>query len=162
MQPRPLNERLKIELDVIRRDLFRAAEALEPEAWDWAPQADMKSFRKLLLEIGALELMNLRVLQGGGSDDWGEAEGEVARRAGETGLPLQTLTDLRAETLTWLAAADDEQLRTPIPIPESWAHAFGGVTALEPEELVREIARHEYYHFAQIVTYRWLRGHNPY
>ena len=27
---------------------------------------------------------------------------------------------------------------------------------------IREIARHEYYHLGQMITYRWIQGHNPY
>jgi hypothetical protein len=33
---------------------------------------------------------------------------------------------------------------------------------LEPEEALRWIAMHEYYHLGQIITYRWSQGFSPF
>jgi len=32
---------------------------------------------------------------------------------------------------------------------------------VEPEELLRWVVRHEYYHLGQMITYQWQRGKNP-
>jgi uncharacterized damage-inducible protein DinB len=52
----------------------------------------------------------------------------------------------------------EEQLQTPIPLPPMWYQYFGGATVIEPEELVRWIAKHEYYHLGQLYTYLFLRA----
>ena len=42
------------------------------------------------------------------------------------------------------------------------ARLEGGGDTIEPEELVRWVCRHEYYHLGQIIIYRWMQGDNPY
>jgi hypothetical protein len=54
----------------------------------------------------------------------------------------------------------DYELAEAIPVPSGWA-PFVGDTTLEREELFRWLARHEYYHLGQIVTYRWIQGFDP-
>ena len=55
----------------------------------------------------------------------------------------------------------EESLQTPTPLPESWKQYFP-VADIEPEELIRWVCMHEYYHLGQIITYHWIRGDNPY
>jgi hypothetical protein len=71
------------------------------------------------------------------------------------------LEKVRAETLTYLRDCTEERLETPIPLPEAWYEYFGGARVIEPEELMRRVARHEYYHLGQLITYRWQRGNSP-
>jgi uncharacterized damage-inducible protein DinB len=74
---------------------------------------------------------------------------------------MKALDEIRADTLDYLKAASDEALTTPVGLPESWHQYFGG-PVVEPEELVRWIGMHEYYHMGQLIAYRWIRGDNPY
>jgi hypothetical protein len=46
-----------------------------------------------------------------------------------------------------------------VPVPKEWEVYWG--SAIEPEEVARWIARHEYYHLGQIISYRWILGDNP-
>jgi hypothetical protein len=55
-----------------------------------------------------------------------------------------------AETLGYLNACSEEQWQV------YWSDA------IEPEETVRWITRHEDYHLGQIISYRWLLGDDPY
>ena len=162
MPGRPLQERLKTELNLVRRQLRDEVQPLLPPEWDWCPKPDMKSFRQHLLEIGTTEIISLRWIKEQRLLAWEEAWQALQRHAeAETSL-LKALEVVRVETLDYLAASDEVQLHTPIPLPREWYGSFGGIEQIEPEELVREIARHEYYHLGQIITYRWLQGHNPY
>lgn len=78
----------------------------------------------------------------------------------ETAPILDGLARVRAATTRYLNGASDEQLRSPIAMPEEWHQYFG--PSVEPEELIRWVARHEYYHLGQLIIYRWLLGDNPY
>ena len=92
--------------------------------------------------------------------DWPQAEAAVGWTGNTADEALAALGCVRERTLTYLTASTEESLQTPIPMPEAWHQYFG--PTVEPEELVRWIARHEYYHLGQIITYRWMRGDNPY
>jgi len=162
MSTRPLNERLKIELDFIRSQLIEATEALTTADLDWAPAPDMKSFRKILIEIGVAEIISLRLMCDGTLTDWDIAWGDIEKAGVDAPSLMATLADIRSETIEYLASVGDDALSERITIPEQWAFAFGGTAEVEREELIREIAQHEYYHVGQIVTYRWAQGHNPY
>jgi len=162
MSPRPLNERLKIELDFIRSQLTEATEALTTADLDWAPTIDMKSYRKILIEIGVTEIISLRLMRNGTLTDWDIAWGDIEKAGVDAPSLMTALADIRSETIAYLAAAGDNAVIERITIPEQWAFAFGGTAEVEREELIREIARHEYYHVGQIVTYRWAQGHSPY
>lgn len=162
MPGRSHQERLKFELDVIRRELIQQVNALQREELDWRPQSDMKSFRQLLLEVGATELISLRLMRDQELLPWEAAWEKIERNTEECASLLKALEAVRTDTLSYLAVCDEERLQTPIPLPVEWCGAFGDVKEIEREELFREIARHEYYHLGQIITYRWLQGHNPY
>ncbi len=73
---------------------------------------------------------------------------------------LKDLEDIRRETLRYLDSLSDDDLHKPVEMPESW-HQYTG-PRLEPEEMIRWIARHEYYHLGQLIYNRWLLGYNPY
>jgi len=74
---------------------------------------------------------------------------------------LQVLERVRAQTLSYLNDCSEERIETPVPLLEAWHGYFGGPT-VEPEEIIRWVARHEYYHLGQIIIYRWMLGDNPY
>jgi hypothetical protein len=162
MPGRPHKERLMIELGTIRKELIEEAGAVPPEELDWMPRPDMKSYRNLLLEIGTTEMFSLHFLRDGILGDWDEDWQSIERGGNASGLLLSALESVRAETLDYLATCDEQRLQTPVLLPEEWRPSFGGIEEIEPEELFREIARHEYYHLGQIITYRWIQGHNPY
>jgi hypothetical protein len=73
---------------------------------------------------------------------------------------MQSLGTIRAETTQYLRGCSEDDLETPIAVAEDW-HQYMGAE-IEPEEFVRWICRHAYYHLGQIVSYRWIQGNDPY
>ena len=134
---------------------------MTPEEMDWAPGPEMKSCRALLQEMGTMERVCIRWLTEQKSLSWPETWESVAWPGSDPEAALASLDRVREETLGYLERTSEEQLQTPIPLPEGWEGYFGGPT-VEPEEMVRWIGRHEYYHLGQLITYRWIRGDNPY
>jgi uncharacterized damage-inducible protein DinB len=160
MQGRPHAERLRPELDAIRTELAKEIQQLGSEEFDWAPRPDMKTFKQLLQEIGTMEKLCIRWLTHQEMLDWKEVEGALAGTNSTPTSVLQALELVRAETLQYLQSCSEEQLQTPVPLPEEW-HRYWSPT-IEPEEILRWVGRHEYYHLGQIISYRWTQGHNPY
>ena len=155
--PRPLRDRLLHELRSIREEL--AEDVRKITDLDYAPVEGMKTYRALLKEIGAMEYESATMLREGRIPDWKECE---ARVQGESAIDiLQSLAAIREVTLSYLDGATDKELHNPRIVPDSWAEYFGD-KELEAEELLRWVARHEYYHHGQIVSYRWIQGFNPY
>lgn len=153
-----LFQRLLWELEDIRQELAAEVRQLKPEELDWHPRPDMKSPKGLLQEIGTMEKVCMAIAAGDPELEWEKA---VSWSGEDAGAILSDLERIRAETTTFLRSAADGQLTKPVSLPESWQQYFKGAT-VEPEELVRWVARHEYYHLGQLITYRWLLGHNPY
>jgi uncharacterized damage-inducible protein DinB len=149
--------RLLKELKEIRDELFETARSIKPEEFEWHPRPGMKSAKALLQEIGATEKICLSVLAGGPKLEWEKA---VRWSGDDLNSILKDLESIRQETLRYLDSLSDDDLHKPVAMPESW-HQYTG-PRLEPEEMLRWIARHEYYHLGQLIYNRWLLGYNPY
>lgn len=156
MEGRPHRDRLLNSLNSVREELLQVAGQIPPDQFDWAPGADMKSFKAQLREIGTMERISTAWLSRKEELDW---ETAVAWTGEDLESTLGDLASVRNETLAYLKDTGEQQLETPVKTP--WDHYFG-TTATEPEEMVRWIAMHEYYHLGQIISYRWILGDNPY
>lgn len=154
---RALRDRLIHELQSIRKELIEAVTPIED--LDYAPAEGMKAYADLLKEIGAMEAESSIFLRTGNVPKWQDAKACVT--GSTTKEILESFQQIRSDLLEWLNPTDDEHLRAPIPIPEDWWDFFGD-QEIEREELLRWVARHEYYHLGQIVSYRWVQGFNPY
>jgi uncharacterized damage-inducible protein DinB len=152
-----LSQRLLFELEDVRKELLEVVKKLKPEEFDWHPRPDMKSPKDLLQEIGTMEKICMTVVAGGPKLEWDKA---VSWSGDDVKAILKDLDKIRKETVRYLKSAD-KKLAEPMPLPKGWQQYFGA-PAIEPEELVRWVARHEYYHLGQLITYRWLLGYNPY
>ena len=161
MPGRPHSERILADLEEIRCELLVEAGRISHNQLDWVPSTGMKSYRDLLIEIGATEAENLCAIKTGEAD-WNKAVAYVGGRGSDVQSVLSDLTKVRQETIDYLKAISEEDLQRPVPLPKAWYEHFDGRTEIEPEELFRWTARHEYYHLGQIITMRWLQGHNPY
>jgi uncharacterized damage-inducible protein DinB len=157
---RPHRDRLLDELKGIRTELAQEVERLKPEEFDWAPRPDMKTFAALLREIGAMEKLCVHWLTHQTVLDWKEAADALVWKNGEPDSAVEALERVREETRSYLNRCSEEQLETPVSLPEAW-HVYWGPT-VEPEEMIRWVGRHEYYHLGQIISYRWILGDNPY
>ena len=155
---RPHKDRLIYDFGEIRTELTAEVAKLKPEEFNWAPRPDMKSFKALLQEIGSMEKLSINWVAKQEMLDW---ETAVAWSGDTAEAIMNDLEAVRAETLAYLEGCTEEKLQTPIPVPDAWRQ-YIPFEAIEPEELVRWPARHEYYHLGQIITYRWTLGDNPY
>jgi uncharacterized damage-inducible protein DinB len=158
MPGRPHAERLRSDLDEIRAELVKTIQGLPPDELNWAPRPEMKTFKALLQEIGAMEEVTRHMAAYQETRDWGAIWQELDKDNIEA--MLSALDTIRAKTLVYLTDCTEEQLETPIPLPKEWQGYFNA-PVVEPEELLRWIVRHEYYHLGQIIIYQWQRGHNP-
>jgi uncharacterized damage-inducible protein DinB len=156
---RPHRDRLLSDLNDIRTMLDNLVGEIPAAEMGFAPKPDMKSIRNILLEVGTMEKVcvhwashqELPDWQAAWTAmDWGEADGKAA---------VAALAKVRAETLAYLTDCTEEKLETPIPLDPSW-HGYFGAPTVEPEELIRWVIRHEYYHLGQLVIYRWMEGHS--
>jgi len=159
MSGTPHADRLLKELAETRAELSAEVAQLRPEDLGWAPKEDMKTYRALLQEIGAMEKLCIRWINKAQLLDWAEEDKALAAAPDAASL-TSALDVIRAETVDYLQSVSEETLETPIDVHPNW-HQYMG-SRLEPEEFVRWISRHEYYHLGQIVSYRWIQGHNPY
>jgi hypothetical protein len=156
---RPLRDRLVFDLNQVRNQLLDCVTPILDFDLNYAPAPSMKTYKAQLREIGAMEAESSILLRTGRAPEWGVAEAEMT---GET-MPemIESLGRIRAETLAYLADKDEASLRTPVAIPEDW-WPYMGDREIEAEDLIRWIIRHEYYHLGQLISYRWIQGHNPY
>ncbi len=156
----PHAKRLEKELTETRAELAKEIHALTPEDLSWAPKEGMKTYLALLQEIGTMEQLCIRWLTRKAMLSWPEVEASLAAAATDPGSLMQALEAIRAETLQYLRDTTEESLETKVEVAPDW-HQYMGAE-LEPEEFVRWISRHEYYHLGQIISYRWIQGHDPY
>ena len=160
METRSHAERIKIELTERREELTKLLAALPTEELDWAPAAGMKTYRALLQEIGAMELVCLNYAKSQEQGDWEAAFASIGQSGNDIGAILRDMEAVRKQTLAYLDGCTEADMETPIPLHGPWQHYFGG-THVEPEEIFRWICRHEYYHLGQLVVYRWQQGFEP-
>lgn len=161
MSGRPHSVRLLFDLAEIREELNKEVGGIADDELDWIPAPGMKSYRSLLAEIGCVEAENLSLIKTGVAD-YKPTEAILRDPSLGTARLLKELGELRAQTVSYLEQVSEETLQVPLNLPEDWYQFFGGETMVEPEELIRWVTRHEYYHLGQIITMRWSQGHNPY
>jgi uncharacterized damage-inducible protein DinB len=161
MPTRPHKDRLLFDLNATRQELISEASRFTPEEFDWTPAEGMKSCKALLVEIGTMETICSQFWIHQKMRDWGAITAELEQRAESPSSLLKALDEIRAETVSALRDSTEDDLQAPLSLPESW-HGYFNSPTVEPEELLRWIVRHEYYHLGQIIIYRWVRGDNPY
>lgn len=161
MPARPLRDRLMFNLESIRKELGEEVARFSAEEYDWVPAEGMKPCKDQLTEIGTMETLCAGLLLGKGEQDWSTVWGAIAARATSGAEAMKVLSEIRDATYGYLKRASDSDLLNPVALPESWHQYFGG-PEVEPEELLRWVAMHEYYHMGQLIAYRWIRGDNPY
>lgn len=155
--PKERVERLTKDLKSVRDELFKEAEALKPEEFNWEPRPGMKSAQALLKEIGTMEKVCVHQLKTGKIVPW---ETAVSWSGADVKTTLGDLEAVRRDTLSYLSSLTDADLDRSHKLPKEWEQYWGRTVA--PEEMIRWVTRHEYYHLGQLITYRWLLGYNPY
>lgn len=142
MQPRPHSERLLHDLKEVRDELAAEIQRVKPEEFDTPPAEGMRSYKALLQEIGTMEKLCTTWLATGVMPEW---DGAIAWSGEDAASTMADLDKVRAETIAYLERMDEGGLETPKRLPDDWLQYFP-VADIEPEELMRWIVRHEYYH----------------
>ena|ERR1051325_9925044 len=157
---RPHRDRLLHSLAEVRKELAEEVAKLKPEEFDNSPNPalEMKTCKGLLQEIGTMEKLSMGWLIEQKMASW---ESAVAWSGDSAESTMRDLEAIRADTIAYLNGCTEDKLETPVPLPEEWYQYFPD-TVIEPEELVRWVVQHEYYHLGQLITYRWIWGDNPY
>src|ERR1041385_6595495 len=144
---RPHKDRLLYDLAEVRKELTEEVGKLKPEEFNYAPKDDMKSCKALLQEIGSMEKIcinwvdKLQMLEWDAAVSW----------SGDNAVDImKDLAAIRGETLAYLNAATEESLQVGVPVPEEWKQ-YMPFEKIEPEEMIRGVPRHEYYHLGQLI-----------
>jgi uncharacterized damage-inducible protein DinB len=150
-------EQIKTELAETRKGLVELCQDISDEDFVWEPRPGMKSVKAQLEECGIMDKLHAHLVTTGEMLDWKTA---ITWSGENVEAYLKDLAAIRKETNQVIDNISDDAWFSPIAIPEEWKQWWGKEKA--PESLIRWILRHEYYHVGQIVTNRWLLGHNPY
>ncbi|MGI8924177.1 MAG: DinB family protein [Fimbriimonadales bacterium] len=145
---------------LVRADLYEVLGRLKDEDLPWAPSRGMRTIAGQLAEIAGTERQLMAWLL-----DQKQISFEVANEFGDRGLSLagmkEALDEVRASTLVFMDSLAEEDLETPVPMPEGWFESLGQ-PEIQPSEVFRSLAQHEWYHVGQLVSYLWSRGDDPY
>ncbi len=153
------------DLTDVRSQLLEVAMKLTPEELKWFPRQDMKSALAILREIIEVEDCLCKFLEGTAAlesdirferDDLDSTISELSRVRTNSIKLLQNYTD--EELLKSRSNPGDSDFKRSLPAP--W-------TILASEKFIalqvwNAMVRHEYYHVGQLISYRWILGHNPY
>ena len=144
--------------DRVRHDLDRVLDLLNNDDLDWSPHEGMLTIRGQLREVADKEVETLEWLATGVWPD--DYEGSF-----EPDATLSTIRGrlgrIRTETLSLLAGMDENALRRDVANPEGWWEALG-LPVCPLDEILRNIAAHEWFHTGQIIAYLGARGEDPY
>lgn len=152
-----LHTLLKNRLAVVRDDLDEVFARLTDDMLTWAPAPGMRTVQGQLSEIVGTEVqLKARIVHGQdlSYQKFQDKSGSLA------GL-RSALDDERQDTIALIDSYSEGQLNSLVAIPEGWFEAL-----LLPEvplaEVFRSLAKHEWYHVGQLVSYMWSRGDDPY
>jgi uncharacterized damage-inducible protein DinB len=154
-----MHELLKARFRMIRQDLDQALDRLTDADMTWRPAVGMRTVGDLLLEIANKETETLGWIRTGVWPD--DAPDNFDPDTSTLDQIRAVLADNRVETYAFLDGMTEAELRMPIGSPEGWWEALR-LTACPLDEIIRNIAAHEWYHTGQLVTYLWMRGDDPY
>jgi len=160
MQGPTEKELVQARLSFVRRDLDEILQHLGQEMMGWAPGEGVRTIASQLVEIGSNEFMTMACMCEGKHLSWEEAEAPFGD--GESFEKIkEMLASVRQDTLKALDSYTEEQLKEPVTVKLAW-YASIGLPQVPRSEIFKSIAQHESYHVAQLVTYLWIRGDDPY
>jgi len=115
------------------------------------------SFAGLLVEIANKEKETIAWLQTG---IWPDGDPDAFEETASMEEILSTLAGLRGKTYEYIDSLSEAQVDELVANPEGW---WEGLRQREcpRSEILRNIAAHEWYHTAQLITYLWIQGDNP-
>lgn len=142
-------------LKEIRDELIETTKTITSEEYTWEPRPGMKSAKALLTEIAAGEIWLIHFLRNPEEKlSWDNSFKQVKAENLET--ILTELEVLRRQTIELFQKIPPDDLLKEYEIPGHPDQKFS------PEEAMRYMIQHEYYHLGQLIYNRWLLGYNPY
>lgn len=142
-------------LQEIREELIDTVQNMTENELNWVPKEGMKSAKSLLIEIAAGEIWLDSFLTNPGEKlSWKEAFKQV--KGNDLPSLLSELASLRQNTITIFSQYTEKELFEEKQWPNDPEKTFS------PEETMRYLIQHEYYHLGQLIYNRWIQGHNPY
>lgn len=153
-----LHELLNARLAMARQDLWGLLDHLTDADVDWAPKEGMRTIGGQLYEISGKETEIIAWLQTG---SWPDPEHDPFDMKASLAHMKAVLEANRVATLTYLDSLTEDQLRETHPVPERWWEGLR-IRECPRDEIIRNIAVHEWYHTGQMVSYLWMRGDDPY
>lgn len=159
--PGPTRKQLLLaRLGFIRRDLDEVLRHLSDDQLTYAPGPGVRPTYDQFLEIGMNEVMALALLRDGETLTHAEAEARLSHEPTIASY-RKMLADVRAETVAYIEALTEADLAEPVEASNPWYASFG-LQSVPRYDALTSIAIHESYHVAQLLTYAWARGDDPY
>jgi hypothetical protein len=155
-----LKQLILARLAFVRRDLEEVFRHLNEENLDYAPGPGVRPTFDQFLEIGMNEVMALALLRDGKTLTHAEGEAQLSYELTVASY-RKMLADVRAETVAYIESLSEEDLAEPVEASNPWYASFG-MKAVPRYDALTSIALHEAYHVAQLITYAWARGDDPY
>ncbi|WP_158409295.1 DinB family protein [Fimbriimonas ginsengisoli] len=153
-----IHDHLKARFAFTRQDLEQVLGRLKDSDLPWAPREGMPTIADLLLEIANKEKETLVWVQKG---VWPDEDPDAFDTQSATLHKIRsTFGLLRTATYAYIDSLSEAELEESVHSPERWWEAMRQ-TECPLSEVLRNIAVHEWYHTAQLVTYLWLRGDDP-
>lgn len=153
-----IHDLLKARFAYVRQDFDGVFARLGDAELGWAPAPGMPTIGDLLLEIANKEKETIAWIQTGTWPD-GEPDAFDLQRASLADM-RSTFDRLRRQTYAYIDSLSEAELDVPVQSPDKWWEALR-LTSCPRHEVIRNIANHEWYHTAQLITYLWTRGDNP-
>ena len=144
----------------VRTELAETFPHLTDDMLEWAPVPGMHTIRRLFMDIMTTEQSILERLRGLPRSTDEELDAPYLSIKTVAGL-LEKMAAVRDDTLGYLDTLDEAELAGPSPHWKSWSDGLQ-LNPTPVSEVLRYIARHEYYHAGQLFTYLWMRGDDPY
>jgi len=142
-------------LKEIREELLDTVRNCTEDEFIWVPKPGMKSAKALLIEIAAGELWLDHFLTNPDEPlSWKAAFDLVKGNI----LPdlLNELAAIRQKTIVLFQQFTEKELFEEKTWPNDSTKTFS------PEETMRYLIQHEYYHLGQLIYNRWMLGYNPF
>ena len=153
-----VRDHLKARFAFVRQDLGDVLKRLKDPDLSWAPQEGMRTIAGQLLEIANKEKEVLVWVQTGEYPDYDPDAFDLETATIEE---IRTaLASIRVETYRYIDSLTDDQLEREIVCPQRWWEAMR-LPSCPLSEVLRNVAAHEWYHTAQLITYVWMRGDDP-
>jgi hypothetical protein len=153
-------ELLLARLAFVRRELKEVLEHCSDKLLPYAPGAGVRPTFDQFLEIGMNEVMAVAFLRDGKTLTHAEAEATLSHVPTVDAYGTM-LADVRAETIAYIESLSEDDLAEAVEASNPWFASFG-LKRVPRYDALTSIALHESYHVAQLVTYAWTRGDDPY